>query len=81
MEAMKKTTPGPEVPASYEAAVQELEQLVTRMESNQLPLQDLLMGYQRGQYLLEFCRGRLDEVEQHLQRLDGEASDPKGPNA
>ena len=80
MEAMKKPTPGPEVPASYEAAVQELEQLVNRMESNQLPLQDLLLGYQRGQYLLEFCRGRLDEVEQHLLRLDGEAAEHKGPS-
>ena len=57
-------------PTSYEAAVSELEQLVNRMESNQLPLEELLAGYQRGQFLLDFCRERLAEVETHLQRLE-----------
>ena len=50
------------VPASYEAAVSELEKLVSRMESDQLPLEELLAGYQRGQFLLDFCRERLAEV-------------------
>jgi exodeoxyribonuclease VII small subunit len=58
------------VPASYEAAVSELEKLVSRMESDQLPLEELLAGYQRGQFLLDFCRERLAEVETHLQRLE-----------
>ena len=40
----------------------ELEKLVSRMESDQLPLDELLAGYQRGQYLLDFCRERLAEV-------------------
>ena len=62
------------VPTSYEEAAQELEQLVERMESNQLPLEELLAGYQRGQYLLDFCRERLAEVEAHLQKLDEDRS-------
>ncbi|MFZ9598202.1 MAG: exodeoxyribonuclease VII small subunit, partial [Schleiferiaceae bacterium] len=33
-------------PASYESALQELETLVQQMEAGQLPLADLLSGYQ-----------------------------------
>ena len=62
--------PSQPVPSSYEEAVDELEKLVQRMEANQLPLEELLAGYQRGQYLLDFCRQRLSEVEAHLQSLE-----------
>ena len=43
-------------PASYEAALKELEQLVGRLESGDMPLEELLSGYQRGAQLLQFCR-------------------------
>src|SRR4051812_2549321 len=49
-------------PASYEAALAELEQLVGRIESGQLPLEELLAGYQRGAQLLQFCRDKLQAV-------------------
>ena len=61
--------PVPE-PASYEAALQELEQLVARIESGQLPLDQMLAGYQRGATLLEFCRTRLTAVQEQIQLLD-----------
>ena len=57
-------------PASYEAAVAELEQLVSSMESGQMPLDGLLDGYQRGAKLLEFCRGRLKAVEDRVKVLE-----------
>ena len=57
-------------PASYEAAVQELEQLVARMESGQMPLADRLKSYQRGAFLLEHCRGQLQAVESQIQVLE-----------
>ena len=40
--------PAQELPATYEAALEELEQLVARIESGQLPLDQLLGGYQRS---------------------------------
>ncbi|WP_333845317.1 exodeoxyribonuclease VII small subunit [Limnohabitans sp.] len=58
------------VPISYEAALKELEGLVQEMESGQLPLADLLSGYQRGAELLSHCRGQLDAVEQQIKVLD-----------
>ena len=57
-------------PASYEAAVQELEQLVARMESGQMPLADMLLSYQRGAFLLSHCRDQLQAVEGQIQVLE-----------
>ncbi|WP_428422905.1 exodeoxyribonuclease VII small subunit [Methylibium sp.] len=57
-------------PASYEAALAELEQLVAAMEAGQLPLDRLLDSYRRGAALLTYCRGRLEAVEQQVQVLE-----------
>ena len=57
-------------PTSYEAALEELEQLVVRIESGQMPLDQLLAGYQRGAVLLAFCRDRLEAVQNQVQVLD-----------
>jgi len=61
----------PALPASYEAALQELEGLVDNLESGQLPLDQLLTGYQRGAQLLKFCRDKLEAVENQIKVLEG----------
>jgi len=63
-------------PASYEAALEELDQLVGVIESGQLPLEQLLQGYQRGAELLAFCRERLAAVEDQIKVLDEGALKP-----
>ena len=55
---------------SYEDALAELERLVVAMEGGQLPLDRLLESYKRGADLLNFCRGRLDAVEQQVKVLE-----------
>jgi exodeoxyribonuclease VII small subunit len=57
-------------PASYEAALEELEQLTGRIESGQLPLEQLLAGYERGAELLKYCREKLQAVEEQIKVLD-----------
>jgi exodeoxyribonuclease VII small subunit len=57
-------------PASYEAALEELEQLVAQIDAGQLPLDQLLSRYQRGAELLAFCRQRLAAVETQIQQLE-----------
>ena len=69
----------PELPDNYEAALQELEALVGRLESGQLPLDQLLSGYQRGAHLLKFCRDRLEAVENQISVLEGTELKPWMP--
>ncbi len=57
-------------PANYEAALEELEQLVSRLESGDMPLEQLLSGYQRGAELLQYCRDKLQAVENQVNVLD-----------
>jgi exodeoxyribonuclease VII small subunit len=58
------------LPASYEAALSELEALVASMEGGQLPLEGLLASYRRGAELLQYCRSRLEAVEQQVKVLE-----------
>jgi exodeoxyribonuclease VII small subunit len=58
------------LPASYEEAMQELDALVRRLESGEMPLDQLLSGYQRGAALLQFCRDKLQAVEDQIKVLD-----------
>jgi exodeoxyribonuclease VII small subunit len=62
--------PTPTVPATYEQALEELERLVGQIESGQMPLEQMLSGYQRGAELLKFCRERLQSVEDQIKVLD-----------
>jgi exodeoxyribonuclease VII small subunit len=58
------------LPDTYEQAMQELELLVRRLESGEMPLDQLLSGYQRGAALLQFCRDKLAAVEDQIKVLD-----------
>jgi exodeoxyribonuclease VII small subunit len=65
-----------DVAPSYEAALEELEQLVAQLDAGQLPLDQLLTRYQRGAELLAFCRTRLEAVEQQIKVLEGGETKP-----
>lgn len=67
--AASAETPAAE-PKSYEDALAELERLVQSMEDGQLPLDRLLESYKRGAELLNFCRGRLQAVEDQVKVLE-----------
>lgn len=63
-------------PASYEAAMAELETLVASMESGELPLEASLAAYRRGAELVKYCQQVLERVEQQVRVLDGDALKP-----
>jgi exodeoxyribonuclease VII small subunit len=68
--ASASPSPTHALPASYEDAMQELETLVRSLESGEMPLDQLLTGYQRGAALLQFCRDKLVAVEDQIKVLD-----------
>ena len=60
----------PESPRSFEAALAELENLVERMESGELPLQESLAVYRRGAELLAYCQTALKDAQQQVQVME-----------
>ena len=59
-----------EFPPSFESALAELEALVARMESGELPLQESLAAYKRGAELLARCQAALKDAQQQVQVLE-----------
>ena len=53
----------------FEAALQELEQLVNKMESGDQGLEDSLKSFQRGIELTRTCQKGLKEAEQKIEKL------------
>lgn len=70
MSSSKKSVPGGKLPTTYEAALAELEGLVQSLESGQVPLDELLAGYQRGAALLALCKDKLAAVEDQIKLLE-----------
>jgi len=50
------------------------------MEGGQLPLEGLLAGYRRGTELLQYCRSRLEAVEQQVKILEDGQLRPWSPS-
>lgn len=68
---MSKPTPETSVaPASFEAAMTELENIVSTMEGGQLPLAESLAAYKRGAELLQYCQAALKDAQQQVQVLE-----------
>jgi len=61
----EKDTPRPD----FEAAMDELEKLVARMEEGDLPLEETLRQFQRGIELTRQCQKALAEAEQKVEIL------------
>lgn len=62
---------GPQ-PASFEAAMAELESIVEQMEDGKLALDASLAAYQRGVELTRYCREALAVVGQKVRVLEAD---------
>ena len=51
---------------TFEAARDELEQTVRRLESGQTSLDEALRLWERGEALYELCQARLDQAEERI---------------
>jgi exodeoxyribonuclease VII small subunit len=57
-------------PASFEAALQELEGIVQTLESGGAPLEESLKAYERGMVLRSYCQETLGQAEQKIRILE-----------
>jgi exodeoxyribonuclease VII small subunit len=62
----------PAPPASFEAALAELESLVAELEGGQLPLAEALTAYRRGATLLQYAQGQLQSAQEQVKILEGD---------
>lgn len=54
---------------SFEKALQQLEQIVADLESDDLPLEKALKKFEEGIQLSKFCSAKLDETEKKITLL------------
>jgi exodeoxyribonuclease VII small subunit len=64
-------TPGSE--HTFESAVGRLEQIVAEMESEKLPLENLLTYYEEGTNLVKVCEEKLKAAEKRIEIITRDA--------
>ncbi|MEM6916138.1 MAG: exodeoxyribonuclease VII small subunit [Verrucomicrobiota bacterium] len=52
---------------AFEDALYQLESLVREMESDQMPLEELIQNYEKGTHLFQLCEKRLEEAQGRIE--------------
>jgi exodeoxyribonuclease VII small subunit len=63
----------------YEDAIRQLEDIVEKLENNELDIDEMPEALKRAQQLLKLCRDRLTKTDAEIQKIQAEAKD--APNA
>ena len=66
--AKKSTKKSEEI--SFEEAAEKLESIVEAMESDELPLEKLLVRYEQGAKLVKICEDKLEAAEKRITQLE-----------
>jgi exodeoxyribonuclease VII small subunit len=64
------------LPKSFEDALSELEQILADIEGGGIGLEESLAKYERGNFLIQHCRGVLQSAEKQIELLN---KSPDGP--
>ncbi len=63
---------------SFEDALRALEDVVRKLESGEVPLDDSITLYERGEALRKHCQARLDAAQARIEKIvagpDGQAA-------
>ena len=54
---------------SFEDAMKELEQVVSRLERGEVPLEESIALYSRGETLKKHCEAKLKEAEEKVAKI------------
>ena len=69
MAGKAKSEAVPVAELSFEAALKELEEIVSRLEQGAVDLEDSIALYERGQALKAHCEARLKAAEGRLEKV------------
>jgi exodeoxyribonuclease VII small subunit len=69
MSAMSAAEPPAIETLSFEAALKELESIVSRLEQGEVDLEDSIILYERGQALKAYCEQKLKAAESRLEKI------------
>lgn len=81
------TSEGPgEAPLTFEEALRRLDEVVARLESGEVGLEEAVALFERGQVYLAACRERLAAARQRIEELTAEGlpaapGEPPAPEA
>lgn len=57
----------------YEAAMAELQAIVTKMENDELDIDQLTEQLKRAQELIKLCRDKLTKTDEEIKKIQAEA--------
>ncbi len=57
---------------SFETAYAELESIISKLESGELPLEESVTLFERGRQLSDHCQTLLDKAELRVNQLSGD---------
>ncbi|MEL1250385.1 exodeoxyribonuclease VII small subunit [Aurantiacibacter gilvus] len=61
---------GPDISAmSFEEALRSLEDVVRRLEGGDVPLDESIALYERGEALRRHCQARLDAAQERIEKI------------
>ena len=63
----------------YEDAIRQLEDIVEKLENNELDIDEMPEALKRAQQLLKLCRDRITKTDEEIQKIQAEAKE--APNA
>src|ERR1700722_4509080 len=67
MTGMSKKIQSP--PKNFEAALEELEKILAEIEGGGIGMEENLLRYERGTFLIQHCRGVLNGAEKQIELL------------
>lgn len=56
----------------YEMAISQLEEIVERLENNQLGIDEMTAQLKKAQQLIMLCKDRLTKTDEEIQKILGE---------
>jgi exodeoxyribonuclease VII small subunit len=59
---------------TFEQAIHQLKDIVSKIEQGEIPLQDSLDQYEKGMALIKHCRDILQKAEKRIEKISKEES-------